>query len=76
MRSRLIVRITKAKDGWRWHMRTRNGRIVAESGEAYTRHVDAQRAAHMLVAGVIENVTLLSRAIDDAAAVHTRKAVA
>lgn len=27
--------IYKAKDGWRWHLRARNGRIIAESGEAY-----------------------------------------
>jgi uncharacterized protein YegP (UPF0339 family) len=25
-----------AADGWRWHAKARNGRIVAESGEAYT----------------------------------------
>lgn len=41
---RLIVGVRKAKDGWRWNVKTRNGRIVAESGEAYTREADAQRA--------------------------------
>ena len=25
-----------AKDGWRWRLKARNGRIVADSGEAYT----------------------------------------
>ena len=28
--------IYKAKDGWRWRI-MRSGRIIAESGEAYTR---------------------------------------
>lgn len=31
------VEVHKARDGWRWRMRTLNGRIVAESGEAYKR---------------------------------------
>lgn len=26
----------RSKDGWRWHMTSPNGRIVAESGEAYS----------------------------------------
>lgn len=26
-----------ARDGWRWRLKARNGRIVAESGEAYKR---------------------------------------
>lgn len=30
------VTIYHAKDGWRWRLRAANGRIVAESGEAYT----------------------------------------
>ena len=28
--------IYKAKDGWRWRLRARNGRIVADSGQAYS----------------------------------------
>lgn len=29
--------IWKAKDGWRWHVKARNGKLVAESGESYKR---------------------------------------
>lgn len=28
--------VYQANDGWRWRLRSRNGRIVAESGEAYS----------------------------------------
>jgi uncharacterized protein YegP (UPF0339 family) len=38
------VDIYCAGDGWRWHVRAKNGRIVAESGEAYTRERDARKA--------------------------------
>lgn len=31
----------RAKDGWRWRLKSRNGRIVAESGESYRRRGDA-----------------------------------
>ena len=31
------ILIYKARDGWRWRAVAGNGRIVAESGEAYTR---------------------------------------
>lgn len=34
----------KAGDGWRWRVRARNGRIIAESGEAYGRENDARKA--------------------------------
>lgn len=33
--------IYKARDGWRWHLKARNGRIIAEGGEAYTRRQEA-----------------------------------
>jgi len=33
----------KSSDGWRWHLKGRNGEIVA-SGEAYTRKADVLRA--------------------------------
>lgn len=39
-----MTTVYKAKDGYRWRLKTRNGRIVAESGEAYTRRADAVRA--------------------------------
>lgn len=37
-----------AKDGWRWRLVARNGRIVAEGGEAYTRLRDLGRAIAMV----------------------------
>ncbi len=33
----MTVTVYKAKDGYRWRAKSRNGRIVAESGEAYVR---------------------------------------
>jgi uncharacterized protein YegP (UPF0339 family) len=30
------LHVYRAKDGWRWQMTAGNGKIVAESGEAYT----------------------------------------
>lgn len=30
------LHVYRAADGWRWRMKSGNGRIVAESGEAYT----------------------------------------
>jgi uncharacterized protein YegP (UPF0339 family) len=38
------VEIHEAGDGWRWRVRARNGRIIAESGEAYSREHDAHKA--------------------------------
>lgn len=32
-----ITTVYKARDGWRWRAVHRNGNVVAESGEAYTR---------------------------------------
>jgi uncharacterized protein YegP (UPF0339 family) len=37
------VEIYQAKDGWRWHIRAANNRIVAESGEAYSSRVAVTR---------------------------------
>lgn len=37
--------IYQAKDGWRWHMHAPNGRLTAESGEAYHSRSNAKRAA-------------------------------
>lgn len=36
---------------WRWRMVCRNGRVVADSGEGYTRRRDARRAAEMVIGG-------------------------
>ena len=35
--------VYQAADGWRWRIRARNGRIVADSGESYRRREDAER---------------------------------
>lgn len=45
--------IYKAKDGWRWRLKARNGKIVADSGEAYTRKTAAERGALRLMRQVI-----------------------
>lgn len=34
-----------ARGEWRWHLKARNGRIVADSGEGYVRQGNAVRAA-------------------------------
>lgn len=38
-----------ALDGWRWRMVAPNGRIIAESGEAYSRRSVCIKAAERLV---------------------------
>lgn len=40
--------VYKAADGYRWRLMAANGRIVADSGEAYTRNADALAAAKRL----------------------------
>ena len=37
--------VYKAADGYRWRLLAGNNKIIADSGEAYTRERDAQRAA-------------------------------
>lgn len=39
----------KAKDGWRWRLVAPNGKLTAESGEAYKRRYDCREAAERLV---------------------------
>lgn len=43
------IYIYKSRDGWRWRMK-RSGRIIAESGEAYTRKDALRRTLCKLVA--------------------------
>ena len=38
------LKIWKAKDGWRWNCKATNGKIVGESGEAFTRERDVKRS--------------------------------
>lgn len=39
------VHVYPAADGWRWHCKADNGRIVAESGEAYKKRHGCIHAA-------------------------------
>ena len=45
-RARMVVYF--AKDGWRWRLTAANGKIIADSGEAYIRRYDAKIAANCL----------------------------
>ena len=46
------VEVWHSKDGYRWRKWARNGRMVSESGEAYTRLDDASKAAERENPGV------------------------
>jgi len=37
--------VYQARDGWRWRLVAANGKIIAESGEAYVSEYNAVRAA-------------------------------
>ena len=39
------------KREWRWRIKARNGRIVADSGEGYRRRVDAGEALYAVAYG-------------------------
>lgn len=43
MKTKLKVEVYKSKDGWRWRIRHNNGRILADSGEAYARRTRMMR---------------------------------
>ena len=47
-RFRYVFDVYRAKDGWRWRLWSRNGRIVAESGEAYKRAAAAVKQCENL----------------------------
>lgn len=57
------VEIYEARDGWRWRLRARNGRIVADSAESYTEHRGALHGW-----GVVTQLATGSVAVDDEAA--------
>ena len=42
------VKVVQAEDGWRWRVEAANGRVLADSGEAYTRKADAKKGARRL----------------------------
>lgn len=45
----MLTETYKAKDGYRWRVRAKNGRIIAESGEAYVSASNARRAFDRLL---------------------------
>lgn len=45
----MTFHIYLARDGWRWRLKARNGRIVAESGEAYKRKNSAWRMVQRIL---------------------------
>lgn len=47
------LHVYRAVDGWRWHLKARNGRIVADSGESYVRRSDCVKIARKIAAGPI-----------------------
>lgn len=47
------LRVYRAADGWRWRLKARNGRIIADSGEAYTRRSDCVKVARKIASGPI-----------------------
>lgn len=53
----------KARDGWRWHLRAANGRILADSGEAYASRRNCLRAIATVTAAVerIGHAAMLER---------------
>lgn len=48
--------VYQSADGWRWRLVARNGRIVADSGEAYARKAGAIRACKAMQAYVLPQI--------------------
>lgn len=46
--------VYKAKDGYRWRLTASNGRILADSGEAYVRRYECKLALQRLVPAVMD----------------------
>ena len=45
------ITLYRAPDGWRWRYTASNGRILADSGQGYSRRVDAVRGACRVAGG-------------------------
>lgn len=54
MRKIYTLTVYKAADGWRWRMTARNGRTVADSGEAYKTRAGAYRASASISGAIIQ----------------------
>jgi uncharacterized protein YegP (UPF0339 family) len=52
----------EAKDGHRWHFKAKNGKIIAESGEAYYNDRGARRAWHGFLKEVAPLVHIMEAA--------------
>jgi len=58
MRIKTYIKIYKDRDGWRWRMQAANGKIIADSGEAYTRARSCRRAAARMMAIVTTHIVV------------------
>lgn len=50
------INVFRGKDGWRWNLQAKNGRLIATSGESFHSHYNALRAArrmHALMPGTV-----------------------
>jgi len=55
----MLAQVYRDRAGtWRWRLLARNHRIVADSGEGYSRRRDAHRAVRHLLAGVRRTVVI------------------
>jgi uncharacterized protein YegP (UPF0339 family) len=52
------ITLYRAPDGWRWRYTASNGRVLADSGQGYSRRADAVRGA-CRVAGAAEHHTVV-----------------
>ena len=53
------ITLYRAPDGWRWRYTASNGRVLADSGQGYSRRVDAVRGACRVVAGAPHSLAVL-----------------
>ena len=51
------ITLYRAPDGWRWRYTASNGRILADSGQGYSRRVDAVRGACRVVGASEPQIT-------------------
>ena len=51
------VSIYRSKDGWRWRVKGKNGRIVAASSEAFVSAYNARRNLRAVLRAMVQLVT-------------------
>ena len=54
------ITLYRAPDGWRWRYMAHNGRVLADSGQGYSRRVDAVRGACRVAGGDETHTVVLS----------------